>query len=80
MPEQWKMVNNKITKEFTFNDFAEALAFVNNIGDVAERLQHHPDLFLHDYKKVTVTTSTHDAGNVTEKDYELASAIDKLLA
>ena len=65
---------------FEFGDFIEAVDFVNQIADVAMQVDHHPDILLHDYKNVTVTTTTHDAGNkVTAKDRELAEKIEELM-
>lgn len=77
---EWEEKNNKLTKLFTFNNFKEALHFVNKVGLLAEEKQHHPDIHLQNYKEVLITTTTHDSGNiVTEKDNELAQAIDRLL-
>lgn len=72
----WNEAENALQKTFSFSDFKEALAFVNRVGEIAERLQHHPDIRIV-YKKVSISTTTHDAGNtVTEKDEQLAEAID----
>lgn len=73
----WKEEDNTITKEFTFPDFAQALAFVNKIGALAEQANHHPDIEL-GWGRVKITLTTHSAGKVTAKDRELATAIDAL--
>ena len=73
----WKEEDNTITKEFTFPDFAQALAFVNKIGALAEQANHHPDIEL-GWGRVKITLTTHSAGKVTVKDRELATAIDAL--
>ena len=74
----WREINNTITKEFTFNNFVQALAFINKIGLLAEEHNHHPDILLHGYKHVRITMTTHSVGNkVTNKDRELAELIDK---
>jgi 4a-hydroxytetrahydrobiopterin dehydratase len=73
----WIRVNKTLRKEFTFKDFAEALAFVNRVAGMAEEQNHHPDLLLYNYKHVRVTLSTHSEGKVTEADYKLAELIDK---
>ncbi|MDA1317211.1 MAG: 4a-hydroxytetrahydrobiopterin dehydratase [bacterium] len=78
MTDTWKKVSNSITKEFSFNNFTGALEFVNKIGALAESANHHPDILMHDYKKVTVTLTTHDVGKVTDKDTTLAKKIDSL--
>jgi 4a-hydroxytetrahydrobiopterin dehydratase len=69
---------NAIVKEFTKISFSNAAEFIGKIAPIANEQDHHPDLFLHDYKKVRVVVSTHDAGGVTSKDFKLAKAIDAL--
>lgn len=73
----WREENSSLVKDFSFADFASALAFVNKIGELAEAHNHHPDVFL-SWGKVRVTLTTHDAGSVTDKDRALATAIDNL--
>ena len=69
-----------LTKTFAFEDFNAALAFVNRVGGVAEKMHHHPDIAIRNYNTVTVTTITHDKDNtVTEKDQALAAAIDTVV-
>ncbi len=71
----WSYENNKLTRSFEFGDFREAVSFMVRIAFEAEQRQHHPELH-NVYKNVTVSLSTHDAGDVvTEKDVELAKAI-----
>jgi len=70
--------NNKLVREFEFDDFIQALDFINRVGNIAERLDHHPRID-NSYNKVILELSTHDAGNtVTDKDRQLADAIDRL--
>jgi 4a-hydroxytetrahydrobiopterin dehydratase len=75
----WKEVRGRLEKSFDFADFAEALAFVNKVGELAERLDHHPDICIKNYKYVSVSTTTHDEGGLTDRDRKLASEIDHLL-
>jgi len=75
--EGWELTDNAISKQFTFADFTEALAFVNKVGELAEQADHHPDILIQ-YKDVTLTLSTHTDGGVTEKDFSLVEDIDKL--
>ncbi len=63
---------------FETKNFAEGLALVNRIGEIAEQQDHHPELLLRP-DEVEVTTVTHDAGGVTSRDIELAKAIDELV-
>jgi 4a-hydroxytetrahydrobiopterin dehydratase len=79
MKNGWVETNNALQKTFQFSNFHEALAFVNKVGEIAENLQHHPDICIKSYKSVFISTTTHDQGNkVTTKDRELAAAIDKI--
>jgi 4a-hydroxytetrahydrobiopterin dehydratase len=75
----WKAGGEKLTKEFVFTDFREAMAFMVRVGFEAEAQAHHPEMF-NVYNKVSIALATHDAGNkITEKDLSLAKAIDTLL-
>lgn len=66
-----------IARSFTFERYADGVAFVVRLGFVAEKRDHHPDITL-GYCKATVSWSTHDAGGVTALDLELAQATDEL--
>lgn len=76
--DNWNYEHNQIQSDYQFNDFKEALSFVNKVGDEAEKMNHHPDICLHSWNKVKITLSTHNEGGVTEKDFKLAEIIDKL--
>ena len=67
--------DRKLSKAFLFPDFRAALDFVNRVGAIAEEQGHHPDLHLA-WGRVEVSTSTHDAGGLTENDFILAARID----
>ena len=71
----WTRRTNAITRTFEFTTFKDAIGFVNRIADVAERMDHHPDIDIR-YTKVTCSLSTHSAGGITAKDFKLAEAID----
>ena len=75
----WFESDGVLEREFVFADFASALKFLNRVGDVAEKIQHHPDMFLYNYNQVRVSLSTHDQKKITEKDYFLAEKIDDIL-
>jgi 4a-hydroxytetrahydrobiopterin dehydratase len=64
----WKVEKNALVKTYTLKSFPDAIAFVTRLAFDAEAADHHPDLHVN-YKKVTVTWSTHSAGGVTEKDF-----------
>lgn len=74
----WVQEENQITKQFQFKDFAEALSFVNKVGKEAEKMDHHPDIFIHSWNKVKITISTHSEGGITKKDFQLAEKIEGL--
>ena len=74
----WSYENNQIGKEFSFKDFKSALKFVNKVAEEAEKMNHHPDIFLHSWNKVKLTVSTHSEGGVTEKDFALAEKTESL--
>jgi len=74
LPE-WTELGGSIQRTYQFDDFVRAIAFVDHVADLAERAQHHPDILIR-YNKVTLTLSTHDAGGITEKDFDLASQTD----
>jgi 4a-hydroxytetrahydrobiopterin dehydratase len=71
----WRRSGRAIDKVYRFDDFRAALAFVNRVGALAERQQHHPDIAIH-YSEVTLSLWSHDAGGVTARDVKLAEAID----
>ena len=67
----------KLNKRFTYNDFVEAMAFVNKMADLAEAEGHHPDFTVH-YSVVDVTLWTHAIGGLSENDFILAAKIDTI--
>ena len=74
----WTEADNKLYKKFKFKNFSEAFAFMTRVALIAEKMDHHP-LWTNVYNTVEVWLNTHDAGDVvTEKDRELAAAIDAL--
>ena len=69
---------HSISKEFVFTNFVDGVVFITDVAHVAEEEGHHPDLNLHDYKKVTVTLSTHAIKGLSENDFILAAKIDQV--
>lgn len=77
LAEGWEVQDDFINKEYEFEDFAEALQFVNQVAAIAEEADHHPDIFFgYGYAEIAITT--HEAGGLTERDFDLAAKIDKL--
>jgi 4a-hydroxytetrahydrobiopterin dehydratase len=75
----WTLDGDAIRKQYTFACFMEAIAFVDRLAPEAERADHHPDILIN-YKRVTLTYSTHDAGGLTEKDFAGAATADRVAA
>ncbi len=74
----WSHEDDKLKKDFSFDNFRDAIAFINRIAFEAEEQVHHPELF-NVYNSVSIALSTHDAGGkVTEKDLKLAKTIESL--
>jgi 4a-hydroxytetrahydrobiopterin dehydratase len=71
----WSRRGDALTRQYSFRNFVEAMGFVNRVADSAEAVNHHPDIDIR-YSKVTLTLSTHDSGGITQKDIDLARAID----
>jgi 4a-hydroxytetrahydrobiopterin dehydratase len=72
----WRLQGNAIVKEFTFSGFPEAAAFVSRLVPGAEAADHHPDVTIN-YRRVTVSFSTHSEGGLTEKDFTGAATVDR---
>ena len=75
----WSRADRAIRKQYTFEDFPEAVLFVSALVPAAEATDHHPDIEIH-YKRVILTYTTHSEGGVTEKDIEGARAADDVAA
>jgi 4a-hydroxytetrahydrobiopterin dehydratase len=73
----WKVVEAKLHREFKFSNFVEAFAFMTKVAIVAEKMDHHPELF-NVYSRVVIDLTTHDAGGISALDIELAKKINKL--
>jgi 4a-hydroxytetrahydrobiopterin dehydratase len=68
----WKIEAGELVKTFQFKDFVASLHFVNGVGEAAERAGHHPDIDIR-YNRVRLALVTHDAGGLTQKDFDLAA-------
>ena len=73
---EWHLDGGKLTRKWTFKDFAEAMAFVNRVAEVAEAAGHHPDIDIR-YNQVVLGLISHDAGGITRRDAAMAGRIDK---
>ena len=73
----WSRKGDTLVKSYTFAAFPDGIAFVRGVAELAEKMQHHPDIDIR-YTKVHFALSTHDAGGITSKDISLAKAIEEL--
>ena len=74
----WEREGDKIVREWRFDDFNEAIAFVNRVAEVAEEANHHPDIFIHGWNKVKLSLTNPSAGGLTEMDFTMAARFDSL--
>jgi len=73
----WKLQDATISRTFQFKDFPAAVKFVDAVAELAEQAWHHPDIDIR-WNRVTLTLTTHDAGGLTQKDFDLAQEFDQL--
>jgi 4a-hydroxytetrahydrobiopterin dehydratase len=77
-PSGWTEVDGKLRREFAFADFSEAWAFMSRVALLAEKRNHHPD-WSNSWNKVVIELVSHDKGEITDRDRDLAAAIDDLV-
>ena len=73
--KDWGLDGNSIMKEYEFKDFKEALVFINKVGEIAEKNEHHPTVLIM-FNRVRLTLTTHDLGGLSDKDFQVAKEID----
>mgnify|MGYP001387992461 CR=1 FL=1 len=75
----WTLADDgQLRADLTFDNFMEAMMFANAVAYLAQAANHHPDLFIHQYKKLSISLMTHSAGGVTDRDFALLDRIDAL--
>jgi 4a-hydroxytetrahydrobiopterin dehydratase len=74
----WEREGDEIVREWRFENFAEAVAFVDRVAELAEDANHHPDIFIHGWNKVKLSLTDHSAGGLTEMDFTMAARFDDL--
>ena len=74
----WRRDGDEIARNWKFDDFAEAMAFVNRVAEAAEEAGHHPDILVHGWNKVRLSLTNHSAGGLTAADFEMAGKFDAL--
>jgi 4a-hydroxytetrahydrobiopterin dehydratase len=78
VPNWERAGESSIMRNYTLEDFVDAVAFIDRVAVLAEQANHHPDILLHGWNKVRLTLSTHSEGALTEADFRLAAQIDGL--
>ncbi len=74
----WTLVSNKLKKEFQFKSFVEAFGFMSSVALLAESMNHHPE-WSNVYNRVVIELTTHDAGGISARDFDLAAKIEALI-
>ena len=75
----WELKEGKLERVIQFKDFAQAMVFVNQLAELAEKENHHPDFSVFSWNKVKISLYTHDVNGLSEKDFILAAKISELL-
>lgn len=75
----WSRRGDTLMKTYTFEKFADGIAFVDRVARIADTMEHHPDIDIR-YTKITMSLSTHDAGGITASDLELAQRMEEVTA
>lgn len=74
----WQDTGEALQRDLEFADFSAAMAYVNRVADLAEEVNHHPDILIHGWNKVRLSLFTHSEGRITDADRAMASRIDAL--
>ena len=72
----WREDGEQLVRDYEFKDFAEAMSFVVRVGELAEEVNHHPDILVHGWNKVRLILFTHSEGRITDADRRMAERID----
>ncbi len=77
--EEWKQEGDALVRDLEFDDVKSAMAAVNRVAEVAEEVNHHPDILVHGWNRVRLKLTTHSEGRVTDADHEMAGRIDGVI-
>jgi 4a-hydroxytetrahydrobiopterin dehydratase len=75
---EWEREADEIVRHWKFENFADAIAFVNRVAEAAEEANHHPDILVYGWNKVRLSLTNHSAGGLTDPDFEMARVFDGL--
>ncbi len=73
---EWRREGDEIVRDWQFENFGQAMEFVNRVAELAEEANHHPDILVHGWNKVRLSLTNHSAGGLTEADFDMAGRID----
>lgn len=76
---EWQLKENKLYRRLVFQDFVHAFGFMTQVAMIAEKLDHHPE-WANVYRTIDIYLTTHDAGGVSQRDFDLVEQIEKLIA
>ena len=76
---RWGREDDSIVRDFEFDDFKAAIAFVKKVADAAEETDHHPDILVHDWNNVRLSFTNHSEGGLTADDFDMAGRVDGLV-
>jgi len=77
LDSEWENDGTRLRRSFLFQSFPAGIEFVNRVAEVAERLDHHPEIEIH-WRTVVLESTSHDTGGLTGRDFKLAAAIDRI--
>lgn len=77
--EGWEQDGVWLSKRYEFDDFAAALDFVNRVGEIAEEMNHHPDIAIEDYSEVVLAITTHEADGITDRDFDFVDRVEDIV-
>ncbi|MEM6912189.1 MAG: 4a-hydroxytetrahydrobiopterin dehydratase [Verrucomicrobiota bacterium] len=75
---EWEIDETVISRTYEFDEFSQSIDFVNDVSEIAEEAQHHPEILIQ-FTTVTISSTTHDEGGLTSLDFDLATKIDNLV-
>ena len=75
---EWREEGGALVRDFSFADFASAMGFVNQVAEMAEAANHHPDILIHGWNKVRLELVTHSEGGVTQADLDMSARLSSL--
>jgi 4a-hydroxytetrahydrobiopterin dehydratase len=75
---QWRRDGDELVRNLELDDFEAAMAKANAVAAIAQQLDHHPDILVHGWNKLTLRVSTHSEGGITQRDLDLARGVDAL--